>query len=148
MIAYWTAYFKANFPEEYMTAVMNAHSGQSDKISTDVTECLRPGIPVLLPDVNRSELNFSIDLDHEGHNSIRYGLSSVKNVGSATMKPLVDERKENGRFKSLEDMCRRANLGSVNRKSLESLIKGGALDSLGDRGSLFNSSDIILSLAQ
>ena len=148
MIAYWTAYFKANFPEEYMTAVMNAHSGQSDKISTDVTECLRLGIPVLLPDVNRSELNFSIDLDHEGHNSIRYGLSSVKNVGSATMKPLVDERKENGRFKSLEDMCRRANLGSVNRKSLESLIKGGALDSLGDRGSLFNSSDIILSLAQ
>ena len=148
MIAYWTAYFKANFQEEYMTAVMNAHSGQSDKISTDVTECLRLGIPVLLPDVNRSELNFSIDLDHDGNNSIRYGLSSVKNVGSSSMKPLVDERKENGRFTSLEDMCRRANLGSVNRKSLESLIKGGALDSLGDRGSLFNSSDTILSLAQ
>ena len=80
MIAYWTAYFKANFPEEYMTAVMNAHSGQSDKISTDVTECLRLGIPVLLPDVNRSELNFSIDLDHEGHNSIRYGLLSLIHI--------------------------------------------------------------------
>ena len=148
MIAYWTAYFKANFPQEYMTSVMNAHTGQSDKISTDVTECLRLGIQVLLPDINRSEVNFSIDLDTNGNNAIRYGLSSVKNVGLASVQPLIEERKLNGSFKSLEDMCRRANLGSINRKSLESLIKGGSLDSFGNRGSLVNSSDIILSLAQ
>jgi DNA polymerase-3 subunit alpha len=148
MIAYWTAYFKANYPEEYMAAVLNAHSGQADKISSDVSECLRIGIPVLLPDVNRSESDFSIDISSDGKPAIRFGLANVKNVGAMAVTPLVEERKENGPYKSVEDICRRADLGSINRRSVECLIKVGALDSIGDRGALLASIDRIMSLAQ
>ncbi|MDP6102110.1 MAG: OB-fold nucleic acid binding domain-containing protein, partial [Dehalococcoidia bacterium] len=148
MIAYWTAYFKANYPEEYMAAVLNAHVGQRDKISSDVTECLRLGIPVLLPDVNRSEADFSIDINSDGKPVIRFGLASVKNVGSLAILPIVDERKEKGSYQSVEDLCRRADLGGVNRRAMESLLKVGALDSLGDRGSLLASVERIVSLAQ
>ena len=81
LIAYWTAYFKANFPEEYMTALLNAHAGQAEKVSGAVTECLQLGIPVLPPDVSRSEVDFSIDVNAQGKTSIRFGLATVKNVG-------------------------------------------------------------------
>ena len=148
MIAYWTAFFKANYTEEYLAALMNAHSGQGDKIASDVTECLRLGIPVLLPDVNRSEADFSIDLDSEGKPAIRFGLAAVKNVGSMAVMPLVEERKKDGHYRSVEDLCRRSDLGSINRRAMESLIKVGALDSLGDRGSLLASVERIVSLAQ
>ena len=93
MIAYWTAYFKANYPEEYMAAVMNAHSGQTDKIAIDVAECLRLGIRVLLPDVNRSDPQFSIEECDDGRSAIRFGLASVKNVGSMAVSPLVERAK-------------------------------------------------------
>ena len=148
MIAYWTAYFKANYPEEYLAAVMNAHTGQGDKIAIDGNECRRLGIPVLPPDLNRSEADFSIDVSSDGKPAIRFGLASVKNVGSMAVMPLVEERKENGPYRSVEDLCRRADLGSINRRSMESLIKVGALDSLGDRGSLLASVERITSLAQ
>ena len=148
MIAYWTAYFKANYPEEYLSAVMNAHAGQGDKIASDVTECLRLGIPVLPPDVNRSEADFSIDVSPDGSSAIRFGLASVKNVGRMAIAPLVEERKRNGPYRSIDDLCRRADLGSVNRRSLESLTKVGALDAIGSRGSLLASAERILSLAQ
>ena len=148
MIAYWTAYFKANYPEEYMAAVMNAHSGQTDKIATDVAECLRLSIPVLLPDVNHSESHFSIEEQEDGRTAIRFGLASVKNVGSMAVSPLVEERKRNGTYTSVEDLCRRADLASLNRRSLESLIKVGAFDELGGRRSLIDSLDSITSLAQ
>jgi DNA polymerase-3 subunit alpha len=148
MIAYWTAFFKANYPEEYMAAVMNAHAGQGDKIASVVTDCQRLGIPVLLPDVNRSEADFSIDVSSDGKPAIRFGLAAVKNVGSMAVIPLVEERKRSGAYRSVEDLCRRADLGSINRRAMESLVKVGALDSLGDRGSLLASVGRIISLAQ
>ena len=148
MIAYWTAYFKANYPEEYMAAVMNAHSGQTDKIATDVAECLRLGIPVLLPDVNRSEPQFSIEEHDDGRPAIRFGLASVKNVGYMAVSPLVEERKQSGTYSSVEDLCRRADMAALNRRSLESLIKVGAFDGLGSRGSLLNNVERIASEAQ
>ncbi len=148
MIAYWTAYFKANYPEEYMAAVMNAHSGQTDKIAIDVAECLRLGIPVLLPDVNRSESHFSIEEREDGRTAIRFGLASVKNVGSMAVSPLVEERKQKGAYISIEDLCRRADMASLNRRSLESLIKVGAFDGLGARGSLLDNVERITSEAQ
>jgi DNA polymerase-3 subunit alpha len=148
MIAYWTAFFKANYPEEYMTAVMNAHAGQGDKIASIKADCDRLGIPVLLPDVNRSEADFSIDVSSDGKPAIRFGLAAVKNVGSMAVTPLVEERKRSGAYRSVEDLCRRADLGSVNRRAMESLIKVGALDSLGDRGSLLASVGRVMSLAQ
>ncbi|MQF49071.1 DNA polymerase III subunit alpha, partial [SAR202 cluster bacterium AC-647-N09_OGT_505m] len=147
MIAYWTAFFKANYPEEYLAALMNAHTGQGDKIASDVTECLRLGIPVLLPDVNRSKADFSIDVSSEGKTAIRFGLAAVKNVGSMAVVSLVEELKD-GPYRSVEDLCRRADIGSINRRAMESLIKVGALDSLGDRGSLLASVERIISLAQ
>ena len=148
MIAYWTAYFKANYPEEYMAAVMNAHAGQTDKIATDVSECLRLGIPVMLPDVNRSEPHFSIEEREDGRSAIRFGLATVKNVGGMAVAPLVEERKLNGPYTSVEDLCRRADMAGLNRRSLESLIKVGAFDGLGSRGSLLDNVERITSEAQ
>ena len=148
LIAYWTAYFKANFPEEYMTALLNAHAGQAEKVAGAVTECLQLGIPVLLPDVSRSEVDFAIDINSQGKPAIRFGLATVKNVGASAVKPIVEERKKNGSYASVEDLCRRADMRGVNRRALESLSKVGALDSMGDRGRILASADRILSLAQ
>jgi DNA polymerase-3 subunit alpha len=148
LIAYWTAYFKANYQEEYLASVMNAHAGQWDKIASAVAECLRLGIPVLLPDVNRSEAKFAVDVDPKGKPAIRFGLATVKNVGSMAVKPLVEERRMGGPYLSLEDFGRRADLGSLNRRAMESLIKVGVLDSLGPRGSMLASVERILALAQ
>ena len=148
VIAYWTAYFKANYPEEYMTALLNAHAGQAEKVAGAVTECLQLGIPVLLPDVSRSEVDFSIDVNPQGKPSIRFGLATVKNVGASAVAPLVDERKKDGPYTSVEDLCRRADMRGVNRRALESLAKVGALDSLGTRGSMLASADRILATAQ
>ena len=143
VIAYWTAYFKANYPEEYMTALLNAHAGQAEKVAGAVTECLQLGIPVLLPDVSRSEVDFSIDVNPQGKPSIRFGLATVKNVGASAVAPLVEERKKDGPYTSVEDLCRRADMHGVNRRALESLAKVGALDSLGTRGSMLASADRI-----
>ncbi len=148
MIAYWTAYFKANYPQEYMAAVMNAHAGQNDKIATDVAECLRLGIRVLTPDLNRSESQFSIEECDDGQPAIRFGLATVKNVGSMAVSPLVEERTLNGPYRSVEDLCRRADMAGLNRRSLESLIKVGAFDELGSRGSLLASVERITAEAQ
>ncbi|MBF8268200.1 MAG: polymerase subunit alpha, partial [Dehalococcoidia bacterium] len=148
LIAYWTAYLKANYPEEYLASVMNAHAGEGEKIASAVAECVRLGIPVLLPDVNRSETDFSVDVGPDGKPAIRFGLAAVKNVGSGAVKPLVEERKRGGPYRSLEDFCRRGDLRAVNRRALESLTKVGALDSLGPRGGMLASMERILSMAQ
>ena len=148
LIAHWTAYLKANFPEEYMAALMNAHAGEADKIAGAVAECLRLGIPVLPPDVNRSEAEFSIDVNAQGNPSIRFGLATVKNVGSGAVKGLIEERVRNGQYHSVEELCRRGDFRGINRRALESLIKVGALDFFAPRGSLLASVDRILSAAQ
>jgi len=148
MIAYWTAYLKANYPEEYMSSLMNSHLGQADKISSDTAECLRLGIPVLLPDINRSHSKFSIDINPEGKNGIRFGMACVKHVGNGAISAILNERTENGRYKSLEDLCRRGDLRNVNRRAMESLIKVGTLDSLSPRGPALASIDRILSTSQ
>lgn len=148
MIAYWTAYLKANYPEEYMASLMNSHLGQADKISGDTAECLRLGIPVLLPDINRSAANFSIDVNHEGQNAIRIGMACVKHVGEQAITSLIDERTSNGIYTSIEDLCRRGNLSNVNRRAMESLIRVGTLDSLSPRGPTLASIDRIMATAQ
>jgi len=148
MIAYQTAYLKANYPSEYITAFLIIHAGQAEKVASAIGECRRLGIKVLPPDINRSEVNFSIESKDDGEPAIRFGLTSIKNVGSGAVEPVVNERNQGGEFKSIEDLCRRADLGTVNRRVMESLIKAGALDSLGDRGTLLNNTSRILSLAQ
>ncbi|MFQ5874041.1 MAG: DNA polymerase III subunit alpha, partial [Dehalococcoidia bacterium] len=148
MIAYWTAYLKANDPTEFMAALLNCHLGQSDKTASAVAECHRLKIPVLAPDVNRSALDFTIEARDDGNQAIRFGLSAIKNVGAGAVKPILEAREEGGPFKSIDDLCRRADLRNLNKRALESLIKVGALDSLGDRGTLLGGVDRILSTSQ
>jgi len=146
MIAYQTAYLKANYPAEYMTAVLTMNMGQPDKIASAVTECHRLGIPVLPPDINKSDITFTIEKEGEKE-GIRFGLAAIKNVGQGAVKPIIASR-EAGELKSIEDFCRRADLRAINRRALESLIKAGALDSFGPRGALLAGADRIISVAQ
>jgi DNA polymerase-3 subunit alpha len=149
LIAYQTAYLKANYPAEYITAFLITHTGQSEKVATAVAECRRLGISVLPPDINHSQVSFSIERDSQDNiPAIRFGLNAIKNVGVGAIEPITAERNQGGEFKSVEDLCRRADLRGVNKRVMESLIKAGALDSLGSRGTLLQSVDRILSLAQ
>jgi len=148
LIAYQTAYLKANYPAEYITAFLITNAGQSDKVASAVAECRRLGITVLPPDINRSGLTFSIERAGEHTSAIRFGLTAIKNVGPGAVEPIIAERNKEGEFKSIEDLCRRANLSGVNRRILESLIKAGAFDSVGSRGTLLPNVNRILSLAQ
>ena len=148
LISYWTGYFKANYPLEYMASVLNCRFDHPDRMASSISECFRMGIPVLLPDVNSSLAHFSIDTDSNGGPALRFGLAAVKNVGEGAIAPMVSERQSKGPFISIDDFCSRGNLKGLNRRILESLIKAGALDSLGNRGALFNGVEKILSLAQ
>ena len=147
LIAYQTAYLKANYPVEYITAFLITHTGESDKVASAVAECRRLGINVLPPDINRSQTSFSIE-SKDNATAIRFGLMAIKNVGLGAIEPIIAERNKEGEFKSIEDLCRRCDMRGVNKRVLESLIKAGALDCLGDRGTLLNSVSRILSLAQ
>ena len=148
LIAYQTAYLKANYPEEYITAFLTIHAGDLEKTANAVAECRRLNIAVLPPDINRSQLEFSIENIANEKPAIQFGLSGIKNVGTGSVEPIINERNKNGEFKSIEDLCRRSDLQAVNRRVMESLIKAGAFDKLENRGTLLNSISRILSLAQ
>ncbi len=136
-IAFRTAYLKANFPVEFMTALMTAESRGStgpvknEKIAQAVLECKRINISVLPPDINKSGQDFTI----EDNNMVRFGLSAIKNVGAAAIETIFNARADRP-FVSLQDFCMRVNLSTVNKKTLESLIKAGAMDSFGKRAAL------------
>jgi DNA polymerase-3 subunit alpha len=148
VIAYWTAYFKANYPVEYMTALLNSHIGQHERISVDVDECTRLDIKVLAPNVNRSDVGFSIEENYENQKTIRFGLDAVKHVGTGAMIALINSRLEHGVFQSLSDFCRYADLSAVNRRSLEGLIKVGSLDEFGSRADLLATVERIMNVSQ
>jgi len=126
LIAYQTAYLKANYTVEYMTAVLTAFRSNEEKVAAAIAECRRMGIEIKLPDVHRSDVEFTV----EGP-AIRFGLLAVKNVGQSAIESIVAARKEGGPFKSLTDLCSRIDLRLVNRKVLEALAKVGALNELG-----------------
>ena len=148
LIAYWTAYFKANYPLEYMASVLNCRQNQSERAVAALNECFRMGIPVLRPDVTCSDSMFILDKDTNGTPALRFGLATVKNVGAEAVRPIIETRNKGGPFTSMEDFCRRASLSGLNRRALESLIKVGAFDSLGSRSAILEAVDSILSLAQ
>ena len=148
LISYWTAYFKANFPLEYMTSVLNSRLDHPEKTASSVSECFRMGISVLLPDINRSDIYFTIDSDEQGAPALRTGLAAVKNVGEGTLRPIVEERQGAGTFETVGEFCLRADLRGLNRRALESLIKAGAFDSWGGRQALLAAADQMLSLSQ
>lgn len=126
LIAYQTAYLKANFPVEYMAALLTVYYSNSDKVALYIADCRRMGIEVLPPDVNESETHFTV----VGDNRIRFGLAAVKNVGMGAIESIVRASQEKP-FASLCDFASRVDLRSCNRKTVESLIKCGAFDSLG-----------------
>jgi DNA polymerase-3 subunit alpha len=143
-VAYQTAYMKANFPEIYMSAVLSAESGDVEKIGEIVAECKRMGIPVLPPDVNESFSQFTVVKSEDGSYRIRFGLVTIKNFGQGISTSIIEERKKNGRFKSLADFLDRIKDRNLNKKSLEALIKSGALDEFGERGSMLSNLELIL----
>ncbi len=126
LVAYQTAYFKANYPVEFMAALLTSEMGDTDKIVKYIEECRAMGIRVEPPDVNVSAVRFSVAGD-----TIRFGLAAIKNVGEAAMESILATRQQDGPFRSLEDFCARVDLRLVNRRVLESLVKAGAFDSLG-----------------
>ncbi len=136
-IAFRTAYLKAHYSVEFMTALLTAESRGStgptknEKIAQAVAECKRLNIPVLSPNINKSDSDFTI----EENSKVRFGLSAVKNVGGAAIQTILEGRAK-GPFKSFEDFCMKVNLSTVNKKTMESLIKAGAMDAFGNRASL------------
>lgn len=144
-VAYQTSYMKANFPAVYMSAVLTADSGDVEKIAEIVAECKRMGINVLPPDVNESLSDFTVVQDPEtGKEEIRFGLNTIKNFGKGISESIIRERKENGEFSSLSDLITRVNDKNLNKKSMEALIKSGALDNFGERGQMLANLDKIL----
>jgi DNA polymerase III subunit alpha len=142
MIAYDTAYMKANYPAEYMTALMTAESADLETIAEAVKECKRMGIEVLPPDINESLSTFTYVDDK----TIRFGLVAIKNLGEEVIASIIEERKRVGPFKDLADFARRVSHRAFNKKSLEALVKTGALDRFGERKCLFENMDRILML--
>ena len=148
LISYWTAYLKANYTPEYMVSLLNSFVGHSDRITSAVAECRRLNIPVLPPSLSRGQTDFTIELDEDGLPAVRFGMGAVKNVGSAAVNAVLESREDTGPFETIEQMCRDSDLGGLNRKTLECLVKVGALDEFGDRAALLESVDRILTLAQ
>ena len=126
LVAYQTAYFKANYPVEFMAALLTSEMGDTDKIVKYIEECRAMGLEVQPPDVNVSAVQFSVSGE-----TIRFGLAAIKNVGEAAMESILRARQAGGPVQSLEDFCARVDLRLVNRRVIESLIKAGAFDSLG-----------------
>lgn len=127
LVAYQTAYLKANWPAQYMAAFLDSVITDADKISWYISKCRNSGIKILPPDVNESGSTFTVMKD----GSVRFGLAGIKNVGEAAVSTIIETRKADGEFVSLVDFCRRVNTRLVNKRVVENLIKCGAMDSFG-----------------
>lgn len=144
-VAYQTAYMKANFPVTYMTAILTAESGDTEKIAEIVAECKRMKIAILPPNINSSEGGFSIHKnDATNEEEIRFGLYTIKNLGTDISDAIISERRRGGKFISLSDFLSRVTHKNLNRKSLEALMKSGSMDDLGERGVLLGNLEEIL----
>src|SRR5256714_13701565 len=144
VISYQTAYLKANYPIEYMTALLVHMEGSADRDASAIVDCRLRGIDVLAPDINRSRADFSMS---DGR--ILFGLAAIKNVGSHAVESIVALRDTDGPFKSLEDLCERTSaIQDVNRRVLEALVQSGASDSLGERARLIAALDHAVSRAE
>jgi len=147
LIGYQTAYLKARYPAEFMASLLTSDRENIDRIAIEVDECRQMGIEVLPPDVNKSFVDFGV-VSENGKDEIRFGLAAIKNVGRNIVEIIVEERKANGKFSSIEDFVLRVESKDLNKKSIESLIKAGALDSLGERNELLANVERILIFAK
>lgn len=135
LIAYWTAYLKAHYPDAFMAALMTSDADTIERLAIEITECKHMGINVLAPDVNESFVEFAVV---PGENTIRFGMAAVKGVGVGAVDEILRAR-EDGKFKGIEDFAKRVSTTKFNKKAWESLIKSGGFDSMGERSDiLFN----------
>jgi len=142
-----TAYLKAKYPVEYMTALLSVERHNTEKVGLLIAECHRMGIKVLPPDINHSGLDFTIEEQPNGAVAIRFGMGAIKNVGEGPVEVILAARQDKGAFRDLDDFCRRVDLRQVNRRALESLIKVGVLRSFGTRSQLLPITDRIVGLS-
>ncbi len=140
LIAYWTAYLKANHPVEFMAASMTLDLGNTDKLSIFKQDLEKQGIAILLPDINKSDVDFSVEED-----AVRYALAALKGVGEGAMDVLVTERQKNGTYKTLDDFAARCDPRSLNKRQLEHLAAAGAFECVNDnRAQVYESVETIL----
>lgn len=144
LIAVWTGYLKAHYPNAFMAALLTSDHENLDRIAIEVAECRKMGIEVLPPDVNESFMEFAV-VPESGH--IRFGLGAVKNVGQGPVEKIIEARDEGGPFKTVEDFAQRVDAAVVNKKVMESLFKCGAFDSMGDRDMFLYNTDKITAYA-
>jgi len=154
MIGYQTAYLKAHWPVEFMAALLTSDQGDTDRVAIEIEECRNMGIKIMAPDINESFATFTVVTagTKENHavsveekfDTVRFGLKAIKNVGEHIVDTVIKERKENGPYKDIFDLLERVNDKDLNKKSLESLIKSGAMDSFGERGELLANMEKLL----
>lgn len=144
LIAYWTAYLKAHYPDAFMAALMTSDHDDIDRLAIEITECKHMGLEVLAPDVNQSYVEFGVV---PAAKQVRFGMAAVKGVGVGAVEEIIRAREADGPFRSVEDFAKRVSTSKVNRKAWESLVKAGAFDALGDRSDLLFNLDTILAFA-
>lgn len=143
LIAYWTAYLKAHYPEAFMAAVMTSDHDDIDRLAIEINECKHMGIKVLSPDVNESYVEFAVVPNKK---EVRFGMAAVKGVGTGAVEEILRARKD-GKFESIEDFAKRVSTSKVNKKAWDSLIKAGAFDKFGDRSDLLFNLETIQAFA-
>ena len=157
MIAYWTAYLKANCSAKYFAALLDSYRNDTGRMAKCIWEARKADVQVLGPDVNDSDVGFTVvhsdgshsELDeYSAAEGIRFGLAAVKGVGEAAVLPVLQERNSNGPFKSLEDFCARVSSSDLKKSSLESLVKSGVFDRFSKRGPLLESVDNMVATMQ
>ncbi len=146
LVAYQTAYVKANYAVEYMAALLTCESGNMEKVAEGIEECRNLGISVLPPDVNESIGGFTVIGDVEAGQNIRFGLNAIKHLGTNVIDEIIKNRETNGQYATLEDFLSRA--ASINKKSLEALVRAGALDRFFERALLDHNIENLLSFAK
>ena len=143
LIAYWTAYLKAHYPDAFMAALMTSDLDNTERLAIEINECKHMGLTVLPPDVNESFVEFGVV---SGTKQIRFGMAAIKGVGTGAVEEILRAR-EDGPFESIADFAQRVSTRSVNRKAWESLVRAGAFDRLGDRSDILFNMDTILGYA-
>ncbi|HEU5122403.1 MAG TPA: DNA polymerase III subunit alpha, partial [Candidatus Saccharimonadales bacterium] len=143
LIAYWTAYLKAHYPDAFMAALMTSDQDDIDRLAIEITECKHMGIKVLAPDVNESYVEFAVV---PNESTIRFGMAAIKGVGVGAVEEVLRAR-EDGKFTSVEDFAKRVSTSKFNKKAWESLIKSGGFDAMGDRSDLLFNLETIQAFA-
>lgn len=143
LIAYWTAYLKAHYPDAFMAALMTSDQDDIERLAIEIAECKHMGMKVLSPDINESFVEFAVV---PGENEIRFGMAAIKGVGVGAVEELLRAR-ENGKFTSVENFAKRVSTSKVNKKAWEALIKSGAFDELGDRSDLLYNLENLMAFA-